>query len=176
MENIKKSEKKLKDYYMPNMLNILISLKNNIEIKKGLNQSIMDLKDEKEIIYYIKIISDNNSIIKDNSNILLNNYLQNINSFKTTLENIKNELSNIKKILLLNRQSEIINLFSYNNKENDASFNTFKIYLNLIELDKKYSKLLGINWNSVEFTDYFKNTERLKKNISQIYSELKNFN
>ena len=175
MENIKKSEKKLKDYYIPNMLNILISLKNNIEIKKGLNQSIMDLKDENEIIYYIKIISDNNSIIKDNSNILFHNYLQIINSYKTTLENIKNELLNIKKTLLLNRQSEIINLFSCNNKENGAENYNYKIYLNLIELDKKYSKLLRINWNSIEFTDYFKNPEALKKNITQIYSELKDF-
>ena len=106
---------------------------------------------------------------------LLHNYLQNINSYKTTLENIKNELLNIKKILLLNRQSEIINLFSCNNKENDATNYTYKIYLNLIELDKKYAKLLRINWNSIEFTDYFKNPEGLKKNITQIYSELKDF-
>ena len=175
MENIRKSEKKLKDYYIPNMLKFLIFLKNNIVIKKELNQSIMNLKDEKEIIYYIKLLSNNNSIIKENSNILLNNFIQIINSYKATLENIKNEILNIQKILLLNNQTEIINLFTCNNIEKVEDNNNYKIYINLIELDKKYSKLLRINWNSIEFNDYFKNPENLKKSIIQIYSELKDF-
>ena len=175
MENIKKSEKKLKDYYIPNMLNILISLNNNIQIKNELNKSIMNSIDEKEIIYYIKLLSNNNSLIKDNSNILLKNYIQILNSYKTTLENIKNELLNIQKELLLNKESEIRDLFTQNSKEIGEEKKNNKIYLNLIELDTKYSKLLRINWNSIEFIDYFKNPEKLKKNITQIYSQLKEF-
>ena len=171
MENIKKSEKKLKDYYIPDMLNILVSLKNNIQIKEKLNESIFNCQNENEIIYYIKLLTNNKSLIIDNTNILLSNYFQIINSYNTALRNIKNELLIIQKILITNKEIEIKNLFTNINEEEQKNNN--KIYLNLRELDKKYNKLLRINWDSIDFKDYFKNTAKLKENIKQIYSDLK---
>ena len=179
MEIIKKSEKKLKDYYVANMLKILVSLKNNIQIKEKLNEPIFNFTDENEIICYINLLSNNNSLIVDNSNILLKNFFQNINSYETTLKNIKNELLIIQKILLSNKEMEINDLFSSNNKfENNNNNNTKekrKIYLALIQLDSKFNKLLKINWDSIDFKDYFRNTQKLKENITKIYSELETF-
>ena len=174
MENIKKSTKKLKDYYISNMLNILLALKNNIQIKEKLNESIMDNDDEKEIIYYTKILTNNNSLVLDNSIILLNNFFQIIKSYETTLKNIKKEILTIQKLLLSNYESQIKNLFDYNSsKEIDESKkDKYNTYLNLIDLDKKYNKLLKINWDLVDFKDYFSNSERLKNNITKIYSDL----
>ena len=63
MENIKKSTKKLKEYFIPNMIETLVSLQNNINIKKKLSNSIMNFSDEKMIIYYIKLISEDKSLL-----------------------------------------------------------------------------------------------------------------
>ena len=177
MENIKKCSKKLKDYYLSSMFNILESLKNNIQIKQKLNESIVDMKDENEIIYYTKILSNNNSLIIDNSNLLLNNYFKIIKSYESTLKNIKNELLNIQKILLSSYDKQIKNIFTTKDSEEieESKNNENIIYLNLIELDKKYSKLLKINWNLIDFKDYFRNPEKLKSNITTIYYELKEF-
>ena len=176
MDNIKKSEKKLKDYYISTMLNILVSMKNNIQIKENLNDSIMDYKDEKEIIYYTKILNNNSSLIIDNSKVLLNNFFNIIDSYKATLKNIKNELSTIQNTLLSNNDLDIKNLFTSNNiKDNEEYKKKSNIYLKLIELDNKYNKLLRINWNLFDFKDYFRNPEKLKSNITKIYYELKEF-
>ena len=174
MENIKKSTKKLKDYYISNMLNILLALKNNIQIKEKLNESILDNDDEKEIIYYTKILTNNNSLVLDNSMILLNNFFQIIKSYETTLKNIKTEILNTQKLLLSNYENQIKNLFDCNSsKEVDESKkDKYNTYLNLIDLDKKYNKLLKINWDLVDFKDYFRNSERLKNNITKIYTDL----
>ena len=174
MESIKKSTKKLKDYYISNMLSILLALKNNIQIKEKLNESIMDNDDEKEIIYYTKILTNNNSLVLDNSMILLNNYFQIIKSYESTLKNMKTEIQTIQKLLLSNYENQIKNLFDCNtSKEIDESKKEkYNTYLNLIDLDKKYNKLLKINWDLVDFKDYFSNSERLKNNITKIYSDL----
>ena len=174
MENIKKSTKKLKDYYISNMLNILLALKNNIQIKEKLNESIMDNDDEKEIISYTKILTNNNSLVLDNSMILLNNFFQIIKSYELALKNIKKEILNTQKLLLSNYENQIKNLFDYNySKEIDESKKEkYNTYLNLIDLDKKYNKLLKINWDLVDFKDYFNNSEILKNNITKIYSDL----
>ena len=174
MENIKKSTKKLKDFYISNMLNILLALKNNIQIKEKLNESIVDNDDEKEIISYTKILTNNNSLVLDNSMILLNNYFQIIKSYESTLKNMKTEIQTIQKLLLSNYENQIKNLFDCNtSKEIDESKKEkYNTYLNLIDLDKKYNKLLKINWDLVDFKDYFSNSERLKNNITKIYSDL----
>ena len=174
MESIKKSTKKLKDYYISNMLSILLALKNNIQIKEKLNESIMDNDDEKEIIYYTKILTNNNSLVLDNSMILLNNYFQIIKSYESTLKNMKTEIQTIQKLLLSNYENQIKNLFDCNtSKEIDESKKEkYNTYLNLIDLDKKYNKLLKINWDLVDFKDYFSNSERLKNNIIKIHSDL----
>ena len=174
MENIKKSTKKLKDFYISNMLNILLALKNNIQIKEKLNESIMDNDDEKEIISYTKILTNNNSLVLDNSMILLNNFFQIIKSYELALKNIKTEILNTQKLLLSNYENQIKNLFDCNSsKEIDESKkDKYNTYLNLIDLDKKYNKLLKINWDLVDFKDYFSNSERLKNNITKIYSDL----
>ena len=49
MENIKKCTKKLKEYFIPNMIETLVSMQNNINIKKQLSKSILDFTDEKMI-------------------------------------------------------------------------------------------------------------------------------
>ena len=173
MENIRKSQKKLKDYYLPNMLSVLVSLKNNIQIKEKLNESIMNFENEKEIIYYIKLLSNSNSLLINNSSILLSNFLKIINTYETSLQNIKNELLYIQKELLANKEIEIKNIFIINESKENKDIKIDKNYLNLIELDKTYNKLLKINWNLIDFKDYFRNPEQLKKNIIKIYSELK---
>ena len=53
MENIKKCTKKLNEYFIPNMLETLVSLQNNINIKKNLSKSIMNFTDEKSLILII---------------------------------------------------------------------------------------------------------------------------
>ena len=78
MENIKKSTKKLKEYFIPNMIETLVSLQNNINIKKKLSNSIINFTNEKMIIYYIKLISEDKSLLTNNSNILLSNYFKTI--------------------------------------------------------------------------------------------------
>ena len=78
MENIKKCTKKLKEYYIPNMLNNLVSLQNNISIKEKLNYSNINFSDEKTLIYYTKIFSDKALMIQ-NINNLFTNYFQIIN-------------------------------------------------------------------------------------------------
>ena len=174
MENIKKSTKKLKDYYISSMLNILLALKNNIQIKEKLNESIINNEDEKEIIYYTKILTNNNSLILGNSIILLNNFFQITKSYETTLKNIKNEILTIQKLLISNYENQIKNLFDCNaSKEiEESKKDKYNTYLNLIDLDKKYNKLLKINWDLVDFKDYFSNSGRLKNNIAKIYSDL----
>ena len=174
MENIKKSTKKLKDFYISNMLNILLALKNNIQIKEKLNESIVDNDDEKEIISYTKILTNNNSLVLDNSMILLNNFFQIIKSYESALKNIKTEILNTQKLLLSNYENQIKNLYDCNSSKEigESKKDKYNTYLNLIDLDKKYNKLLKINWDLVDFKDYFSNSERLKNNITKIYSDL----
>ena len=170
MENIKKSTKKLKEYFIPNMIETLVSLQNNINIKKKLSNSIMNFSDEKMIIYYIKLISEDKSLLTKNSNILLSNYFKTINTYETNLEKIKNEISTVQKILIENKLEEIKSLFESKNKK--EKINTF---LNLVDLNEKYSKLLRINWDLIDFKDYFNNPDNLLKAITIIYENLKEF-
>ena len=170
MENIKKSTKKLKEYFIPNMIETLVSLQNNINIKKKLSDSIMNFTDEKMIIYYIKIISEDKSLLTKNSNILLSNFFKTINTYETNLEKIKNEISTVQKILIENKLEEIKSLFESKNKK--EKINT---YLNLVDLNEKYSKLLRINWDLIDFKDYFNNPDNLLKAITIIYENLKEF-
>ena len=171
MENIKKSTKKLKEYFIPNMIETLVSLQNNINIKKKLSDSIMNFTDEKMIIYYIKIISEDKSLLTKNSNILLSNYFKTINTYETNLEKIKNEISTVQKILIENKLEEIKDLFENNEIKKDKMGN----YLNLIELNDKYSKLLKINWELLDFKDYFKNPDKLLNAIIIINDNLTQF-
>ena len=171
MENIKKSTKKLKEYFIPNMIETLVSLQNNINIKKNLTKSIFDFDDEKMIIYYTKLLSDNKSLLGDNLNILLKNYFELINTYETNLGRIKNEILNVQKILIENKLEEIKDLFE--NKE--IKKDKMPTYLNLIELNDKYSKLLKINWDLLDFEDYFKNPEKLLKAIININDNLTQF-
>ena len=171
MENIKKSTKKLKEYFIPNMIETLVSLQNNINIKKKLSNSIMNFTDEKMIIYYIKIISEDKSLLTKNSNILLSNFFKTINTYETNLEKIKNEISTVQKILIENKLEEIKALFE--SKENKKE--KINTYLNLVDLNEKYSKLLRINWDLIDFKDYFNNPDKLLKAITIIYENLKEF-
>ena len=124
MEYIKKITKKLKEYFIPNMIGTLISLQNNINIKKNLTKSIIDFNDEKMIITYIKLISDNKSLMRDNLSILLSNYFELINTYETNLGRIKNEILTVQKILIENKLEEIKDLFENN------EIKKFKIELN----------------------------------------------
>ena len=171
MENIKKSTKKLKEYFIPNMIETLVSLQNNINIKKNLTKSIFDFDDEKIIIYYTKLISDNKSLLSDNLSILLRNYFELINTYETNLGRIKNEILNIQKILIENKLEEIKDLFESKEIKKDK----MPTYLNLIELNDKYSKLLKINWDLLDFKDYFKNPDKLLKAIININENLTQF-
>ena len=125
------------------MIETLVSLQNNINIKKKLSDSIMNFTDEKMIIYYIKIISEDKSLLTKNSNILLSNYFKTINTYENNLEKIKNEISTVQKILIENKLEEIKSLFE--SKENKKE--KINAYLNLVDLNEKYSKLLRINWD-----------------------------
>ena len=171
MENIKKSSKKLKEYFIPNMIETLVSLQNNINIKKKLTKSIFDFDDEKMIIYYTKLISDNKSLLSDNLSILLRNYFELINTYETNLGRIKNEILNVQKILIENKLEEIKELFENKETKKDK----MPDYLNLIELNDKYSKLLKINWDLLDFKDYFKNPDKLLKAIININDNLTQF-
>ena len=106
-----------------------------------------------------------------NSNILLTNYFKTINTYETNLEKIKNEILTVQKILLENKLEEIKDLFESKENKKDK----IKTYLNLIELNEKYSKLLRINWNLIDFKDYFNNPDNLLKAITIIYENLKEF-
>ena len=171
MENIKKCTKKLKEYFIPNMIETLVSMQNNINIKKQLSKSILDFTDEKMIIHYIKILSADKSLLVQNSNILLSNYFQIINTYESTLEKIKNEILTVQKILIDNKEEEIKDLFESKENKKDK-INT---YLNLIEINEKYSKLIKINWKSIDFKDYFNNPNKLLKAIVNIYDQLNEF-
>ena len=171
MENIKKCTKKLKEYYIPNMLETLVSLQNNIKIKEKLYKSILDFNDEKMIICYSKIISENKTLIGENSNIILRNYFQIINTYENILQKIKNEILSVQKILIENKEQETKDLFELKENKTDK----MKSYINLIELNEQYSKLLKINWDSVNFKDYFSNSDKLLKTIVNIYEQLNEF-
>ena len=171
MENIKKSTKKLKEYFIPNMIETLVSLQNNINIKKKLTKSIFDFDDEKMIIYYTKLISDNKSLLSDNLSILLRNYFELINTYETNLGRIKNEILNVQKILIENKLEESKELFENKETKKDK----MPAYLNLIELNDKYSKLLKINWDLLDFKHYFKNPDKLLKAIININDNLTQF-
>ena len=171
MENIKKCTKKLKEYYIPNMLETLVSLQNNIKIKEKLYKSILDFNDEKTIICYSKIIPENKTLIGENSNIILRNYFQIINTYENILQKIKNEILSVQKILIETKEQEIKDLFELKENKTDK----MKSYINLIELNEQYSKLLKINWDSVNFKDYFSNSDKLLKTIVNIYEQLNEF-
>ena len=172
MENIKKCTKKLNEYFIPNMLETLVSLQNNINIKKNLSKSIMNFTDEKSLTYYIKIISEDKTLISTNLNNLLSNYFQIINSYENNLQKIKNEILSVQKILIEYKEEEIKDLFNSAENINKQKMST---YISLIELNNKYSKLLKINWDSVDFKDYFSNPDKLLKSITNIYKDLKQF-
>ena len=172
MENIKKCTKKLNEYFIPNMLETLVSLQNNINIKKNLSKSIMNFTDEKSLTYYIKIISEDKTLISNNLNNLLSNYFQIINSYENNLQKIKNEILSVQKILIEYKEEEIKDLFNSAENINKQKMST---YISLIELNNKYSKLLKINWDSVDFKDYFSNPDKLLKSITNIYKDLKQF-
>ena len=172
MENIKKCTKKLNEYFIPNMLETLVSLQNNINIKKNLSKSIMNFTDEKSLTYYIKIISEDKTLISTNLNNLLSNYFQIINSYENNLQKIKNEILSVQKILIEYKEEEIKDLFNSAENINKQKMAT---YISLIELNNKYSKLLKINWDSVDFKDYFSNPDKLLKSITNIYKDLKQF-
>ena len=171
MENIKKCTKKLKDYFIPNMLETLVSMQNNINIKEKLSKSIMNFTDEKMIIYYIKIFSEDKSLMLQNSNKILSNFFQLINTYENNLEKIKNEILTVQKILIDNREEEIKDLFGGKEYKKEK----MNKYLELIELNEKYSKLLKINWDSVDFKDYFVNPDKFLKTIADIYQKLEEF-
>ena len=171
MENIKKCTKKLKDYFIPNMLETLVSMQNNINIKEKLSKSIMNFTDEKMIIYYIKIFSEDKSLMLQNSNKILSNFFQLINTYENNLEKIKNEILTVQKILIDNREEEIKDLFGGKEYKKEK----MNKYLELIELNEKYSKLLKINWDSVDFKDYFVNPDKFLKIIADIYQKLEEF-
>ena len=171
MESIKKSEKKLKEFYIPNMINILISMKNNVQIKEELNLGIFDLNDEKEIIFYSKIFTNKEPLLLDNLIGLFSNFMKIIKSYKATLENIKNEILNIQKLLLTEHENDIRDFFiSKNNIINEKNKN---FCLKMIELDKKCKIMSNINWELINFKDYFLGLKKLKENIEVIYSEIK---
>ena len=172
MENIKKCTKKLNEYYIPNMLETLVSIQNNIKIKENLSKSIMNFTDEKSLIYYIKIISEDKTLISNNLNNILLNFFKLINAYENNFQKIKNEILSVQKILLESKEEEIKDLFQSNKNINKEKM---PIYLSLIELNTKYSKLLKINWDSVDFKDYFSNPDKLLKSIINIYQELKEF-
>ena len=172
MENIKKCTKKLNEYFIPNMLETLVSLQNNINIKKNLSKSIMNFTDEKSLIHYIKIISEDKTLISNNLNNLLSNYFQIINSYENNLQKIKNEILSVQKILIEYKEEEIKDLFNSAENINKQKMST---YISLIELNNKYSKLLKINWDSVDFKDYFSNPDKLLKSITNIYKDLIQF-
>jgi hypothetical protein len=106
-----------------------------------------------------------------NINNLFTNYFQIINSYNNTLNNIKNEILNVQKILLEKKDSEIKDLFENNNNRKEQ----MKEYLNLIEISNKYNILLKINWDIIDFKEYFTNPENLRKNIIKIYEDLERF-
>ena len=172
MENIKKCTKKLNEYYIPNMLETLVSIQNNINIKENLSKSIMNFTDEKSLIYYIKIIYEDKTLISNNLNNILLNFSKLINAYENNLQKIKNEILSVQKILLESKEEEIKDLFQSKKNINKEKM---PIYLSLIELNTKYSKLLKINWDSVDFKDYFSNPDKLLKSIINIYQELKEF-
>ena len=172
MENIKKCTKKLNEYYIPNMLETMISMQNNIKIKEKLNKSIMNFTDEKSLIHYIKIISEDKTLISNNLNNILSNFFKLINTYENNLQKIKNEILSVQKILLENKEEEIKDLFNSAENINKQKMST---YISLIELNNKYSKLLKINWDSVDFKDYFSNPDKLLKSITNIYKDLKQF-
>ena len=172
MENIKKCTKKLNEYYIPNMLETLVSIQNNINIKENLSKSIMNFTDEKSLIHYIKIISEDKTLISNNLNSILSQFFKLINAYENNLQKIKNEILSVQKILLDSKEEEIKDLFQSNKNINKEKM---PIYLSLIELNTKYSKLLKINWDSVDFKDYFSNPDKLLKSIINIYQELKEF-
>ena len=172
MENIKKCTKKLNEYYIPNMLETLVSIQNNINIKENLSKSIMNFTDEKSLIYYIKIISEDKTLISNNLNNILLNFFKLINAYENNLQKIKNEILSVQKILLESKEEEIKDLFQSNKNINKEKM---PIYLSLIELNTKYSKLLKINWEIVDFKDYFSNSDKLLKSLINIYQQLKEF-
>ena len=172
MENIKKCTKKLNEYYIPNMLETMISMQNNIKIKENLNKSIMNFTDEKSLIHYIKIISEDKTLISNNLNNILSNFFKLINTYENNLQKIKNEILSVQKILLENKEEEIKDLFTSQQKIKKEKMS---IYLSLIEINQKYSKLLKINWDLVDFKDYFSNSDKLLKSLINIYQQLKEF-
>ena len=172
MENIKKCTKKLNEYYIPNMLETMISMQNNIKIKENLNKSIMNFTDEKSLIHYIKIISEDKTLISNNLNNILSNFFKLINTYENNLQKIKNEILSVQKILLENKEEEIKDLFTSQQKKKKEKM---PIYLSLIEINQKYSKLLKINWEIVDFKDYFSNSDKLLKSLINIYQQLKEF-
>ena len=172
MENIKKCTKKLNEYYIPNMLETMISMQNNIKIKENLNKSIMNFTDEKSLIHYIKIISEDKTLISNNLNNILSNFFKLINTYENNLQKIKNEILSVQKILLENKEEEIKDLFA---SQQNIKKEKMPIYLSLIEINQKYSKLLKINWEIVDFKDYFSNSDKLLKSLINIYQQLKEF-
>ncbi len=172
MENIKKCTKKLNEYYIPNMLETMISMQNNIKIKENLNKSIMNFTDEKSLIHYIKIISEDKTLISNNLNNILSNFFKLINTYENNLQKIKNEILSVQKILLENKEEEIKDLFT---SQQNIKKEKMPIYLSLIEINQKYSKLLKINWEIVDFKDYFSNSDKLLKSLINIYQQLKEF-
>ena len=172
MENIKKCTKKLNEYYIPNMLETMISMQNNIKIKENLNKSIMNFTDEKSLIHYIKIISEDKTLISNNLNNILSNFFKLINTYENNLQKIKNEILSVQKILLENKEEEIKDLFI---SQQNIKKEKMPIYLSLIEINQKYSKLLKINWEIVDFKDYFSNSDKLLKSLINIYQQLKEF-
>ena len=117
-----------------------------------------------EWIFYTKYVR--------NLNNLLSNYFQIINSYENNLQKIKNEILSVQKILIEYKEEEIKDLFNSAENINKQKMST---YISLIELNNKYSKLLKINWDSVDFKDYFSNPDKLLKSITNIYKDLKQF-
>ena len=101
--------------------------------------------------------------------------ITNKNSFDLVKELInlidKDKFPYLQKILIENKLEEIKDLFENNEIKKDKMGK----YLNLIELNDKYSKLLKINWEILDFKDYFKNPYKLLKAIIIINDDLTQF-
>ena len=173
METIQKSLKKLKDYYIPDILNLLVSMKNNIQIKEKLNESIINFQDEKEIIYYIKIVSNNKNIIQDNSKSLLINFMKIIKAYHTSVNNIKNEFLLIQKTLIDRNEKQIVNLMTCNKTIDEKDSQENNNYLKLVEIDKIYKKYTRANLEGLDFKEYLTNPNNLLKEINNIYYAIK---
>lgn len=169
MKEIDFSLKRIKEILIPDIENCLIAMKNNINLKKGYDDFVVNWDNAVEIIEGLNIIKAEPNLIEKNKEQLMKNFMTICQTILKSKEEIYKEINKIKQIIIDKYENDMRNIFNNNMLDN----NNLQILLKLSEIESFIIKLNNIKLDSISPAEYFSKdkTNTLIANIQNIYKE-----